>query len=67
MECAKHYDPMTQMIRSPKGSVLAYLAEDAIVVVFGIPMSADMREKTKDEYEAKFLKRVEACMTVVNK
>lgn len=67
VECAKNYDPITWMIQSHKGIVLAYLAEDAIVEVFGVPKSVNMWEKTKDEYEAKFLKKAEVCMIVVNK
>lgn len=42
LECVKHYDPRTRMIKSPKGAMLAYLPEEAITEVFGIPRSKDM-------------------------
>lgn len=66
IECVKHCDPQTRMIRSLKGAVHAYLAEESIGEVFAIPRNVDMQEINKDEALVKFEKRVEACMIVVN-
>lgn len=55
------------MIKIPKGVPIAYLVEDAIAEVFGIPRSANMKDRTKDEYEAKYKAKADACKTIVNK
>lgn len=67
LKCARCYDPCSRMIKTPKGVTIAFLAQYAIVEVFEIPRGADMKDKTKDEYEAKYKLKMNACKTLVNK
>lgn len=45
------------MIKTPKGAIIVYLAEDEIAEVFGIPRGADMKDRSKDEYEERYKKK----------
>lgn len=62
LECAQCYDPRSQMSKTPNSTIIAYLAE-----VFGIPSGADIKDITKDEYEDRYKKKMDACKTMVNK
>lgn len=55
------------MVETSKGAIIAYLAEDVIAEVFGIPRGVDMKDRTKDEYEERYKKKMDVCKTVVNK
>lgn len=66
VKCAKHCDPQTRTIKTPKGLVLAYLAEQSIGEAFGIPRYQDMHARTKEEAQAKFERRLESCLTIIN-
>lgn len=49
VECARHYDPQFRTIKTPKGLVLAYLAEESKREVFRIPSHREMRVRTKED------------------